>query len=486
MSNDNRRSTIDDRPVHGPKPDARSPFSGLGRILVVATVLILAAGVGVGGGFARDAAAHEGRIYPGISIGGIEIGGMTRQQAAALAEAMAAARLTRRMIVRVDGEPLNFTYEQLGLVAHTDEAIAQAYAWGHSGAIWQRVLARLELLRHPVNVDIRYSWDRAAATSVLAPLVSKLDATPQDAEVTVRDGHVVLTRPSRDGRALDLQVSAARIREALDAGADEVEAVVEVTPPQFTTENARDLQAPLTSYTTKIAGVENRLFNITLAASFIRGTILAPGEVFSYNRVVGPRTTARGFKEAPVLIDDELVPGDGGGVCQVSSTLFNVALLADLEIVSRANHSRPVAYLPVGRDATVNYGALDLQFKNTTGHYLMLWARVVGRHLTFIAYGTPTPGKTVTIVVSEQEVIPPPDGTVTKQDPELEEGKVVTREAQPGYKVRTYRVVSVNGEVVRRDLVTTSFYRPVARTIKIGIKKVKPDDVRSEIPASFP
>ena len=172
------------------------------------------------------------------------------------------------------------------------------------------------------------------------------------------------------------------------------------------------------------------------------------------------------------------MPGDGGGVCQVSSTLLNVALLADLQILSRTNHSRPVAYLPIGRDATVAYGSFDLRFKNTTGHHMLLWTRLIGRHLIITAYGTPTPGKEVSMTVSEREEIPPPQGTMTKRDPELDEGRVVTRDAQPGYRVKTYRVVKVNGRVVRIELVGSSYYRPVAKTIKIGVKKLEQVSLR--------
>jgi vancomycin resistance protein YoaR len=171
-----------------------------------------------------------------------------------------------------------------------------------------------------------------------------------------------------------------------------------------------------------------------------------------------------------VLVDDELVPGDGGGICQVSSTLFNVALLADFKILTRVNHSRPVAYLPAGRDATVVYGQLDLLFRNTTGSHVLLWTEIDGRRLTISAFGTPAEDVEVAVEVTNRVSIPASDETVTKKDPALEAGKTVVREAQPGLRVKTYRVVRVGGEVVRRELIGSSYYRPVRRTIKVGTK----------------
>lgn len=423
--------------------------------------------------FAQDAARYEERIYPGVFIAETEVGALTRRQAAAKVQAVAATRLNRAITLHLAGDPLAFTYAELGLRVHPDEAVGQAYAVGRTGPPWERLLTRARLSRQRVNVPLRFSHDTGVVLAALEPLARELDAASQNAEVTVRDRQVVIVRPSRVGRIMDVQASLERITAAMQADGAEATAVVKTVEPEFTSDEARELRTPLASYATVMAANPNRIHNIVLAAEFVRGIILPPGAVFSYNEAVGPRTTERGFKEAPVLIDDELVPGDGGGICQVSSTLFNVALLGDMEIVARVNHTRPVPYLPLGRDATAVYGALDFKFRNNTGHHILLWAEVATRRLTVTAYGTATPGKQVAIEVTEREEISPPKHTVTKKDPELEAGKVVTREAQPGYRVKTYRVVRVAGKVVRTDLIGVSYYRPVPRTIKIGIKEVE-------------
>lgn len=458
-------------PPHTTKTPRR-PRRGL-TLLGVLPLLILLLGAVAGGTAAvvRDTRMFEGRIYPGIAIAGTSVAGMTRSEAIAVAAAAADAVVTKQISLEIGSGAESFTYGELGVRAFPDEAVDAAYAEVRTGPLWTRFIRRLELLGRPLDIPVRFSHDDRVVHRTLKVLAAGFSATPVDAAVSIADGQPVVTRESREGRVLDVGSTAGRVIAALQAGESRVAAVVQIEAPAFSTGQAREIRSLLATYSTRVGGTVNRVHNVGLAASYIRGTILAPGATFSYNKTVGPRTGARGFREAPVLVDNELVPGDGGGVCQVSSTLFNVALLSDMQIVARTNHMRPVAYLPIGRDATVTYGGLDLQFKNTTGHYLMIWASLVGRRLTFTAYGTPDSDKAVSIWVSERSVIPAPAHTVTKKDPLLDEGKTVIREALPGYRVQTYRIVRVEGEVVKRELVASSYYNPVPRTIKIGTKK---------------
>ncbi len=119
----------------------------------------------------------------------------------------------------------------------------------------------------------------------------------------------------------------------------------------------------------------------------------------------------------------------------------------------------------------MNTGALDLRFRNTSGHHLLLWASLDKQVLTITAYGRPVVGREVSVLVTDREELAPPDGTVTKPDPELEEGQVVTREPKAGYRVKTYRLITVNGQLVQKEYIGTSYYRPMPRAIKVGTKK---------------
>ncbi|HET6948053.1 MAG TPA: VanW family protein [bacterium] len=439
----------------------------------LAGLIILLVGVSAGAitAFARDAAVHAGRIFPGISIETLPVGGLTPAEAEYAVGRLAEARLGRPLVVHLATEEVVFTHAELGLRVGTEGAVQRAFELGRLGPWWQRARTRLRIARGGASVPLRIELDRRALRRLIMRLSEEISPVPQEAEVSVSRGEVVMVRPGRPGRTLDVEATVRQIAAAIAAGATDTDAVVAVTDPVFTTAKAQALRTPLARAATTMVNNPDRIHNIELAASFVRGRLLAPGEIFSYNAAVGPRTIERGFREAPVLIDDELVAGDGGGICQVSSTLFNVALLADFDILSRTNHSRPVAYLPLGRDATVVYNWLDFRFRNTSGHHVLLWAEVRGRRLIITAYGTATEAKAVEILVTDHEEIAPPEGTVTKEDPELDEGTVVARDAQPGYRVTTWRVVTLDGIEVRRDFIGTSVYRPVPRTIKIGIRK---------------
>ncbi len=454
-------------------PDRAKECSKLVRRYLVVGLLVLAAALtGVFAEVVLAVRGEDGRILPGVAIAGIPVAGMTSQEATARVQAAVDVRLRRPLNLRLTETSIQFTYEQLGVRAGSiREAIAAASTLGHAGPRWSYWVTRLLLARVPVNIPVPYRHDEAVLNNVLTGLANGLPARPQDAEVAVRNGAVVVVRPSQIGRVLDVAATRARIHEALAADAGALDAVVHTYAPKFATEDAEAIGGPLATFSTQVAPIPHRTHNIALAAASIRGRVLAPGEMFSYNRAIGPTTSQRGFLEAPVLINDELVPGEGGGVCQVSSTLFNVALLANLEILTRANHSRPVPYIPIGRDATVNTGALDLRFRNTSGHHLLLWASLEGQALTITAYGSPVVGQEVSLLITDREELAPPEGTVTKPDPELEAGQVVTREPKAGYRVKTYRLITVNGQLVRKEFIGTSFYRPMPRAIKVGTKK---------------
>jgi len=349
--------------------------------------------------------------------------------------------------------------------------VAAAYALGREAHPLERLRTRWRL-RRGMDVPLRFIQEEQALRAVVTRLAATVVREPRDAAVTVIEDTVIVTAVSQDGLALDVEETVARLRRAIERGAGDVEAVLHITRPPFSTEDALSIAAPVARYTTRFVHIPNRNHNIALAASKLRGVLILPGQDFSYNQTVGPRTAELGYLPAPVLLNNILVPGDGGGVCQVSSTLFNVALLGDLTILERHNHTRPVAYLPIGRDATVVYGGQDLRFQNTTGHPLLLWSAVRGRRLTITLYGPAPARRDVAVVITDRVEIPPPTHTVTRTDPELPLGETVIDPPRPGYRTRTYRVVRQDGVEVKRELIARSTYTPLPQTIRIGAKPV--------------
>lgn len=270
---------------------------------------------------------------------------------------------------------------------------------------------------------------------------------------------------------------------------DVITVPVTVVPAQVTAEQIKNqlFVDLLGTYTSKYnAGDVSRSHNVSLAAKKINEVVLAPGDVFSYNETVGPRTAARGFKTANVYVGNRVEPGIGGGICQVSSTLFNAVVLADLNIVYRTNHSLPVTYVPLGRDATVSYGSIDFKFSNNTGHPVKIVASAAGGYNKVSIYGVKE-NKNKTIEISTEQVGSRAYQVTQKEDPTLPEGTVkIEQKGSYGSSFNTYKITKENGKVVKTEFLTKSTYVPTDQIEIIGTQPV-PSDTPSpepEVPVS--
>ncbi len=440
------------------------------RAIALGIAIVTAGVIGVILWLVIEEQLYVGRALPGVTIGGEDVGGLDARALAVRIEALAAPTLRRPVTVRAATIESSSTAAGLGMRPAVDRVVAAALGVGRTGPPYARLWERIVLFKHPIETPIAYAVNEATARAAIARMVSSIVTEARDAAVTVVDGRLVVTRPSQDGVVVDEPASLARVITTLARREAMVELVITVRRPAFTTGDADRMAEPVARFTTRFPYNPDRIHNIRLAAGSLRGLLLPPDAALSYNQAVGPRDPRRGYRKAPVIVDDILVPGDGGGVCQVSSTLFNAALLADMSVETRTNHSQPVPYLQAGRDATVDYGTIDLRLRNTTGHQLFLWTDVGSRSLTITVYGSRRPGREVGIVVIDHQWIPAPTHTVTKDDPLLPVGETKIDRPKPGLRARTIRIVRENGQVIREEVVALNYYKPVPRTIRIGTK----------------
>ena len=211
----------------------------------------------------------------------------------------------------------------------------------------------------------------AEVRAMLAQRAAALYVAPEDAHLDERNGEVV---PEKEGRQLDAAATAANLLSALPGTA--VEPVFLRVEPRINAKLVRRLTKEIATYATTLYGSPARVNNIRLAAARINYQLVLPGETFSFWGVVGEPTYAQGYQDAPIIVGQEFVPGIGGGICQVSSTLYNAALKAGLEVIERHGHSRPVDYVPPGRDATVFFDSLDFKFRNDADGPLIVRAGI--------------------------------------------------------------------------------------------------------------
>ncbi|MGB9607715.1 MAG: VanW family protein [bacterium] len=213
------------------------------------------------------------------------------------------------------------------------------------------------------------------------------------------------------------------------------------------------------SYLTSLEGrTPNQIHNLKLAAGAINGVIVKPGEIFSFNEVVGPWSRDKGYRKAPVSYTGLMVPAWGGGVCQVSSTLYNAVLLAGLEIVERGPHYWQANYIAPGRDAAVAYGQLDLKFRNNYPKPIRIRAEIKGKKLLVEILSRYQPEYEIEVITREKRIEAP------RFVMEGEEG--VYPPGRGGYEVEVYRVFLKGGEEIKRELISSDEYPPLPVVIK--------------------
>jgi vancomycin resistance protein YoaR len=328
------------------------------------------------------------------------------------------------------------------------------------------------MLVPPRNGETGLSIGGAGANEFFTRFRSQVDVEPVDAAFVVLPSDRVVVRPGKPGRQMDVAAAGRAILAAALSPTDRVaRLVVERAPPERTTREARamGITGRVAGYTTYYGGVANRIHNVQLVARLIDGATIAPGETFSFNDTTGERGPDRGFREAPVIINGELQNGIGGGVCQVSTTVFNTAYEAGLPIESRTNHALYIAHYPQGRDATVNYPDIDLKFRNDTGKWLLLRTFVGSSALTVKLYGTPQERR-VESETAPLEVTGPP-GTKRTPDPSMWTGVQATETiGQPSRRTSvTRRVFSPNGKLLS-ETTWTSWYRSEPTVVRYGTK----------------
>jgi vancomycin resistance protein YoaR len=312
--------------------------------------------------------------------------------------------------------------------------------------------------------------DARGLERLVGPLVRPYTRAPRDASFRVVGKRVRVVK-GREGTTLDVAAAQdAILAAAIGPGLREARVALAPLEPKFSTEDARALgiKRQITTFTTGM-GVSsaNRIHNVHLMADYIDGTIIKPGKVFSFNKVVGPRTPERGFLEGQMILGSLLVPAIGGGVCQTATTLFNNAFDAGLPVIERHNHSWYISHYPIGRDATVSWGGPDLKFRNDLDYAILIKTSYTDSTLTFSFYGTPQ-GRKVRATTGPQTNFRAPQPSYA-YDPSAPKGSVrtVAGSHAQGFDITVYRKVYEHGKLVRKDAFT-SHYVPVGDTTIYG------------------
>lgn len=300
-------------------------------------------------------------------------------------------------------------------------------------------------------IDVQYIFDNAQTQA-------------KNATVDKTDGKTIV--PSVDGVKFDLETA----KEIIGDGSEQTYKIpIERTPAAVSADQLAQVlfRDTLASTSTKLdSSNKSRTNNVRLASQYMNGTILNPGDEFSYNGVVGERTTDRGFQTAGAYSNGQVIEDVGGGVCQPSSTLYMAVLRADLEVTERHNHSLTVSYTPLGEDATVSWGGPDFKFKNNTDYPVKILAWQEGNSMSVKILGTKTTDKVVTTSTEVTETLN--YKTVEKTDSSLPAGTRETSQSGiTGYKTVTYKTITENGQTTTVKA-NTSYYKSRDKIVLVG------------------
>jgi vancomycin resistance protein YoaR len=421
-----------------------------GRTFVLATFGAAALG---GGAWFADA-RYEPRVVPGTIVARIDLGGLTRAEASERLSAWWAALRAKPIQVRSPhaSEPLpKMTAAEIGLVFPVAEQVSRLPLERLFGFVLRQALDR------PVEPqDIELVALTGGDATEWAKAAERALPRPSPPRAALSKGKVVLRREV-PGMRVDREALVRLVAEAVVSGGDVLLPVVENRRRVPDDELAKIVE-PVSTFTTRFSeGNRNRSYNIRLAARRIDGTVLMPGETFSFNKALGRRTASKGFREAGVYVSGRRDTDIGGGICQVSTTLYNAALLAGLEIVSRSPHSLSVPYVPLGRDAAVSYPSPDLAFVNTTGQPIAIAAEAGPGTVRFSILGKKVPGRTIEVSQSGHRSWS--RGVKYIDDPTLPPGQQrIQEKGGLAHSVSVTRVFKQDGVVVKREDLGVSRY----------------------------
>lgn len=403
-------------------------------------------------------------VYPGVFVNNINFGGKTQNQVKAYFDSKNDKTVNIKFIFISEVGDATSSARQLYFGYNSQLLATQAYSIGRSADILSNISLILQAYTNGVNLSPSYGFSQDKLHDILSPLSEKLNISPVEALFSFEGGKVTAFRPSTDGQVLDEQSLEKELSErftniltAQKTETVEIRIPVKIIKPKITTDKVNNLGIKeLIGMGTSLFqhSIPNRVFNITLAAARINGILVAPGETFSFDDALGDVSAFTGYKQAYVIQNGKTVLGDGGGVCQVSTTFFRALLNAGLPILERHAHAYRVGYYeedsPPGIDATIYSPTVDLKFKNDTDNYILIQSSIdeSTQRLTFFLYGTSDGRKTEisTPVVTNQAPPPPP---LYQDDPTRPAGSLQQSDFEAwGANVYFTRTVTRNGQTL--------------------------------------
>ena len=418
--------------------------------------------------------AYSDKLCRGLVLADVEVGGLTIAEA----EAKMAAALRNKEskpVARVlyENQQWEVSWDVVSGRPDVASMVHQAYNIGRVGNLLQRIRTQFVTINGGKKSHLGLHADEVKIRSIVSAVADSVDRPAIDATLleTVDGIHI---SKDQTGRQTNREATVKALVQAIETGnAAGIPLIVMNMPASIRVQDLQGIDGMIAAYTTVYdSSEESRSRNIQIAASKLSGILVGPGDILSFNDRVGLRNPEHGYKLAPTLSSAGAVMDWGGGVCQVSSTLYNAALLADFAVVERSAHYQPPAYVPLGQDATVADGQIDLKVKNIRKHAMYVRSSADAGKLEVRIYGKREKGALAVRIETTEKTVHVPQ-TIILQDPSLPLGEeVVESMGRTGFVVEVHRIRLQGEKELGREKISEDEFEGVDRVLRIGARKV--------------
>ncbi len=374
------------------------------------------------------------KIHKNITIENISVGKLTKEEAVNM---LKKTYPLDNFNINYNNESWTIKPEDIELNFHIEERVDEALNYTRSKSIWNNIKRKGKLnINKPYNIKIKATYNEVKLSKQLEKIYEKINIEAVDATFYVEPSGEIKRSESKEGRDVDISKLKDDIYNMINKKKiKDINLPVLTLYPKTSTKQVKSINSILGQFSTSFNDSTSRGSNIHVAGESTSDVLLMPGETFSYNKKTGARNWVNGYQSAPIIVGGKVVNGEGGGVCQVSTTIYNAALLSGLTIDEVHNHSLPSRYAPRGRDATVSYGYTDLKFTNPYTHPVYIKNIVGNGAITSKIYGCNLDRERIVIRMEEEYL----------------KDKIT---------VKTYRLyLDEENNVMRRELVNTSIYK---------------------------
>lgn len=432
----------------------------------------------LGNTIAIDAFELHGKIHKNVYIQDLDMWGLTKQEA----KDKLNKKINNNSILKLTCEEKKYevSLTDLKINYKIDEMIDEAYNVGRNKDIFSNIKTRIKLdMGEKYTVKINSSYEDKIIENYINYIEKEVNKEPINATIRMENEVLVVEKEE-----YGIRVEKDKLKEIINNKINEISFEEEKIPnikikPMHVYEELSKIDTVLGTYETIFnKNPSNRANNINVGASATSDILLSQYEEFSFNKYTSTPDVLSKFKEATVILNGHIEKGIGGGICQVSTTIYNAALYAGLEITDVRNHSIPSAYVEKGRDSTVSGVQLDLKFKNKFETPIYIYNKVVDNKIVSTIYGNKEDKKDIDIVTETIKTISNKTKVIENKDLYVGEEQVKEK-GRLGYKVNTFRIYKNNNEPIK-EFVYESYYPPMDKEIIIGIKE-KEENKKQEL-----